>query len=515
MEQQTSKITVLNTLPPEPEKQKLGTYEILVPKVYADLFRPIEIRKFILASGRISGKTSILVSLIYTTLEAYPNFDIVLLQATTTEIKSSIINELREFYENKGFDVGDKPSNTIYIPKSNDSITIQDGRHKGGIYIYPITDSNGGQRTRGIKLKNPCSLVLFEEAQKNRNRNVVEQAIATFVRQSVDKRKYPDFVGTKIIIAGNNETAGHWFTTWVNEKRKDKSFEVIYANCYDIWKLLNKDTQDYILQFKKVNYGEYKRQFLGDTNAVDSDVVFPQFVPKKDYLLQKDIPLQDIIRVIIGIDHATANDTYTVIPLAILEDGTCQTLQICYDDPKESGRSISPVEQCQLLDKFLEWLDEYYGFSETQVRLDISCDGAASAFIAQLRHTKRTSRNKIWKYITIHSFTKKKKKFNIHIIQNALAYGVLKILNEGVYSWNGRKNTHRLRKELQALRYNAMRKLDPTIPNDFTDGLEYAVVPYYTNCYNLSFPVRRNEKNKLKEMRDYISMEERTLRHGR
>jgi hypothetical protein len=165
----------------EPEKDKLGTYEIKVPKVYAPLFTEQEVRKFVLASGRISGKTSILVSLVYTTIEAFPNFDIVIAQATTAEIKNSIINEIREFYVNKGFDVGEKPSNIIQIPKSNDKVIINDGKHKGGIYIFPITDSNGGQRTRGIKLKNPCSLVLFEEVQKNKNRAVVDNAIATLV----------------------------------------------------------------------------------------------------------------------------------------------------------------------------------------------------------------------------------------------------------------------------------------------------------------------------------------------
>lgn len=488
-----------------PKHEELGKYEIQVPKVYAPLFVEEKIRKFVLSSGRISGKTSILVSLIYVTINAYPNFDIVVLQATASEIKDSIINEIRQYYENKGFDVGDKPSNDIYIPKSNEFIQINDGQHKGKIYFYPITDSKGGQRTRGIKTENPISLVLFEEVQKNKDSNVVDQAIATFVRQSVDKAKYPSFTGTKIVVAGNNETVGHWFTSWVKKKKNDTTWKVIYANYIDIWGLLNEDTQEYILQYKKVNYSEYKRMFLGDTSSVASDVVFPQFVAKKDYLLidkmNEVVGSQRIIRVILGLDHATANDKFCAVPVAILEDGTCEVLEILVDNPRVTGRVLSPEEQCSMLDRYLELMEDKYGFAHCQTPITISADGASAPFIAQLRHTKRTSGNKlIWRNIQICSFTKKKKEFNLAIIKNAFAYGIVKILNEGRYNIFGQKNMHYLCHELQAQRYKNG-KLDPSIPNDTTDALEYGLVPYYTNCYNLSFPVRMSDKNKLKEMR--------------
>lgn len=489
----------------QPKHEELGKYDIQVPKVYAPLFIDDEHKKFALFSGRISGKTSILVSLIHVTINAFPNFDIVVLQATAAEIKSSIINEIRQFYENKGFEVGDKPQAQIYIPKSNEFVQFNDGLHKGKIFFYPITDSKGGQRTRGIKTKNPISLVLFEEVQKNKDSNVVDQAIATFVRQSVDKAKYPSFKGTKIVVVGNSETIGHWFTDWVNKKRKDTTWLCIYANCYDIWGLLNDDTKEYILQYKKVNYSEYKRMFLGDTSSVSSDVVFPQFVPQKDYLLidkmNEVVGKQRILRIILGIDHATANDKFCAVPVAILEDGTCEVLEVLVDNPKTTGRVLSPEEQCALLDKYLELMEDKYGFAYNQTPITISADGASAPFIAQLRHTKRTSHNKeIWRNIQICSFTKKKKEYNMAIIKNAFAYGVVKILNEGKYNIFGQKNMHYLSHELVAQRYKNGR-LDPSIPNDTTDALEYALVPYYTNCYNLSFPVRVSEKNKLKEMR--------------
>ena len=55
--------------------------------------------------------------------------------------------------------------------------------------------------------------------------------------------------------------------------------------------------------------------------------------------------------------------------------------------------------------------------------------------------------------------------------------------------WNGEQNKHRLAKEIEAQRYKNG-KLDPKIKNDLCDALEYGLVPYYTNCYNLSFPIR-------------------------
>ena len=78
------------------------------------------------------------------------------------------------------------------------------------------------------------------------------------------------------------------------------------------------------------------------------------------------------------------------------------------------------------------------------------------------------------------------------IIKNAFAYNVLIILNEGVYQWNREINKHRLVKEIEKQRYKNGR-LDPAIKNDLVDALEYGLIPYYNNCYNISFPIRKKE----------------------
>lgn len=458
----------------------LSASNFLIPNVYKEIVLD-NYRYFILSSGRISGKTSILVAAWWIFTMKYPDRDIVVLQATATEIKDSIINEISKFLSNSGFDVGSETSNEWYIPKAKDSI-IHRGQ-KGATYFYPITDSKGGQRTRGITSNNKLSLVLFEEAQKNRDANVVEQAVATFIRQ-LDK-------DAKMIIVGNNETIGHWFIDFVNEKRQDPEWCYIYANCYDIWGLLNEQTRSYIENYRKANYIEFRRMFLGDINASTSNVVFPQFTRAENYKRVYEIPEQRITTLIIGIDHATANDTFAVVPVAILEDGTTQTLEICYDDPQETNKTLAPTEQCELLDSFLNFLDEKYGIAYNQLNTVLSVDGQAAPFIAQLRHLKQTSpHKKMWKYIKVMPFTMKKKDVNLGIIKNAFAYKVLTILNEGVKQWNGEQNKHRLAKEIEKQRYKNG-KLDPSIPNDLCDALEYGLIPYYTNCYNLSFPIRK------------------------
>lgn len=463
----------------------LSKDNLIIPDVYKEIFLN-NYRYFILSSGRISGKTSILVAIWWVTINKYRDRDIIMLQATATEIKNSIINEIEKFLVRSGFDVGDEPGNEWYIPKAKDRI-VHKGQ-SGTTYFYPITDSKGGQRSRGLSTSRPISLVLYEEAQKNRDANVVEQSVITFIRQ-LDK-------DAKLIIVGNNETVGHWFIDFVNEKRLDNKWCYIYASCYNIWGLLNKQTQDYIESVKKNNYIEFRRMFLGDINASTNDVVFPQFSRERHYKLAHQLEAHYIVTLIIGVDHATANDTFAIVPVAILDDGTTQTLEVCYNDPEETNMTLAPTEQCDILDEFVKFLDDKYGLIYNRVKVLISVDGASRPFIEQLKHLKKTSKNKeLWGKIDIKGFTTKKKDVNMGIIKNAFAYGVLTILNEGYKMWDGNSNQHRLAKEIERQRYKNG-KLNPAIKNDLCDALEYGLIPYYNNCYNISFPVRMNGNEK-------------------
>lgn len=464
---------------------KVSESTITLPKVYKELVLD-NYQYFILSSGRVSGKSTALVLMWWIAINKYPDDDIMILQATTIEIKDSLINEIEAFLENSGFDVGTDETHEWVIPKSKE-IVYKRGQ-KGKTYFRALADANGGQRTRGIKAKNKLSLVMFEEAQKNKDANSIEQAIATFVRQ-LDK-------GAKMIIVGNNESVGHWFIDFVNEKKLDKNWCYIYACYKDIWSLINKQTQDLIENMAKTNPIEYRRIYLGDIFASTSDVVFPQFSRQKNYKLAKDIdPNRRFMQLIIGIDHATANDTYAIVPVAILDDGTTQTLEVCYDDPKETQRTLSGTEQSEILERFMEFLDKKYGLIANGIKIAISIDGAAATFRKDLMHYINTSNNRqLWRNVRVYGFTQKKKDTNLGVLRNAFHYGVLTILNEGYKNWEGGINEHRLCHEIESQRFKNG-KLDPKIPNDLCDALEYGVIPYYSNCYNISFPVRRQDAN--------------------
>lgn len=481
-----------NNTPVEPQKIYRKLSELTVPSIYAELFQD-NYRYFILPSGRVSGKTSILVMLWWLYFNKYPNKDIVICQSTSTEIKESIINEIFKFLQASGLDVSQTDQNAeFYIPKTNDLIRRR--KQVGETRIFPITDSQGGQRARGVNTKNAISLVLFEEAQRNKDRNVLEQAVVTFIRQ-LDK-------DAKLVVVGNNETRGHWFVDYAEEQKRKSGWCCIYSTYKDIWKLLNKQTQEYIEECKRTNYLEYRRVFLGDIDASTSDVVFPMYDRDKHYLTADKMPRHYIQTIIIGCDHATANDTFTLVPVAIWENGACQTLEVAYDDPQESNRSITNPEQADILDEFLVFLDNKYGLVYNGVNVVVSIDGAASSFIQQVKALKHTSPNKVlWKDVKVCAFTKKRKKYevNLNVIRSAFIYNTLTILNEGKYNWLGKENKHRLDREIVALRFKNG-KLDPSIPNDFCDALEYALVPYYSNCYKLSFPVRKENYDKIRKM---------------
>lgn len=167
------------------DKAGINKDTILIPSVYKEIFLD-NYRYFLLSSGRVSGKTSILVAMWWLYSNKYPDRDIVILQATATEIKDSIINEIEKFLCNSGYEVADNPTAEFYIPRAHDH--IERAGYRGQTFFYPITDSKGGQRSRGINTKNKLSLVLYEEAQKTATLTLSNSRSLRLFDNSINKR---------------------------------------------------------------------------------------------------------------------------------------------------------------------------------------------------------------------------------------------------------------------------------------------------------------------------------------
>lgn len=156
----------------------LSVDNFLVPDVYKEIFYD-NYRYFILSSGRISGKTSILVAIWWVFTNKYPDRDIVVLQATATEIKDSIINEIDKFLRNSGFDVGEEPTCEWYIPNMK-AICINIAPVGVLLFLVDIVDK-----------PMPDSLVIadynhfgfhIQLADKRRNRLLYNNGVLVFLR---------------------------------------------------------------------------------------------------------------------------------------------------------------------------------------------------------------------------------------------------------------------------------------------------------------------------------------------
>ena len=76
------------------------------------------------------------------------------------------------------------------------------------------------------------------------------------------------------------------------------------------------------------------------------------------------------------------------------------------------------------------------------------------------------------------------------MINSAFSNGVLTVVNVDAFS--PQYSNSKLVEQIKALRYMENKKIDPTIPNDCTDALQYAVMMVLMNPYSLTFPERRS-----------------------
>lgn len=434
----------------------------------------------IMYTPRISGKSYFLGELVWLFSNAYPKHDIVVTRANYNSLEDSLYNEIIAFAEYIG--VGD-----FYNPlKSPLRIKTKRGNT---IYFKGIGGADYS-RSKGFKGLKKISLIICDETQQLKDEQSLRQAIATFVR-SIDSE-----IGGKIVLSGNPEMVkAHWWNAYCRKYRYSGEYNFIDANYMDIAKYLSPITLKEIETERKYNPLMYKFLYLGELDELAGGA-YGQFKRDRHYISLKQFQAETIGKghrlcyIIWGGDGAITHDSTGIVPIAVYSDGRAYCLERFYYNPLETGVVLAPSQLTELIIEYVDDLDKRYNIRNDGIGSCFSIDGAAADLIAQLRYN-------INGYHTVKGFTQKNIINNNSVVNNCFSKNMLKVVDFGGYYDYFHKrwvpttaDTEPLVYQLESVIWKNY-KLDPAIPNDYTDALTYGANMYFNNPDNLYLPKRQ------------------------
>lgn len=431
-------------------------------------------------SPRISGKSYALGQTVYLFANNYPKHDIVITRANYNSLEDSLYNEILSFATSIGEE--------FFYMAYRSPLRIKT-RLGNTIYFKGIGGADYS-RSKGFKGQNPISLIICDETQQLKDEQSLLQAIATFIR-SVDAN-----INSKIILAGNPEMVkAHWWNAFCRKHRFAGEYEFIDANYLSIKKYLSPVTLKEIDIERRTNPLMYKFLYLGELDELAGGA-YGQFKRDRHYISveqwRKETAGQYIAYIIWGGDGAITHDSTGICPIAVMSDGRGYVLERFYYDPLKTGIVLAPSQLAELIIEYVEDLNKKYHIIEDGVGSYFAIDCAAADLIMQLRY-------QINGYHTVKGFTKKNIINNNAVVNNCFARNMIKIVDFGGYKdyyakrWVATDaDTEPLVYQLESVTWKDY-KLDPAIPNDYTDALTYGVNMYFNNPDNLWLPERKGE----------------------
>lgn len=435
----------------------------------------------IMYSPRISGKSYALGQLVYVYSNNYPKHDIVVTRANYNSLEDSLYNEIIAFAESIG--------QQDYYQALKSPLRI---KAKGGCTIY--FKGIGGadySRSKGFKGMNPLSLIILDEAQQLKDEQSLRQAIATFVR-SIDGS-----IKSRIVLAGNPEMVkAHWWNAYCRKYRYAGVYEFIDANYLCIKKYLSKITIDEIETERKYNPLMYKFLYLGELDELAGGA-YGQFKRDRHYISKEQWTKETIGSnsrleyIIWGGDGAITHDSTGIVPIAVYSDGRAYCLERFYYNPLETGVVLAPSQITELIIEYVNYMDNRYNIINDGIGSYFAIDCAAADLVTQLRYN-------INGYHIVKGFTQKNVIKNNSVVNNCFAKNMLKVIDfGGYYDFYAKRwvpttaDTEPLVYQLESVTWKNY-KLDPAIPNDYTDALTYGANMYFNNPENLWLPERKN-----------------------
>ena len=433
----------------------------------------------IMYSPRISGKSFALGQMVYIYSNIYPHHDIVVTRANYNSLEDSLYNEILSFAD----DIG---QSDYYIPlRSPLKIKTRNGNT---IYFKGIGGSDYS-RSKGFKNRNnKISLIICDETQQLKDEQSLQQAKATFVR-SLDSD-----IKSKIVFAGNPEQVkAHWWNAFCRKYRYEGVYEFIDANYLSIYKYLSPITREEIETERKYNPLMYKFLYLGELDDLAGGA-YAQFKRERHYISveqwHEETKGERLAYMIWGGDGAITHDSTGIVPIAVYSNGRAYVLERFYYDPQKTGIILAPSQITDMIVEYVEKMCERYEIYSENVGSYFAIDCAAADLVTQLRYQLNG-------YHIVKGFTKKNIINNNAVVNNCFAKNMLKIVDFGGYNdFYARKwvattaDTEPLIYQLESEEWKDY-KLDPAIPNDYTDALTYGANVYFNNPDNLYLPERK------------------------
>lgn len=467
--------------------------EIEVPKIYEPSFNDLQdnwCKKNLWYSPRTSWKSSGLGRIILLYYNLFPNYDVCIGVDSLTNAGEGVLSEFQAFIESEGLN-----NNQEWITSSK---CIYKKGHRNQIRVYSVqtTERNNVNTTKGKKLIRPISLFIMDEVQKLHNKEILLNCLSTFLRQMKAGH-------SKVILAGNPDRASMWFDDFYKAKLKDPEWTVLKPTYRDIIEWIPQALLHEILDLKKNDPIAYRQIYEGDLDAAGWETVFHSFIEHKCYIDRRVLLETDrrlgmgafINAIIIGVDDAESQDAIAATMLTVHNNGMLRAQESFYLSCKEQPVKPALTERCAMIIQFLDYINAHFNQEHT-IPIIFSFD-CASGMYRQMEVIASTDKNYLrWRNVRLFAYKDKgqgsntmTKEQQLDMINASFANGVLTVVN--VDKFSPQYSNKKLIEQIKALRLLDNKKIDPTIPNDCTDALQYAVMMVLRNPYSLTFPERK------------------------
>lgn len=454
----------------------------------AEVYQPIftgSYNDIILKSGRDGGKSKTAYILAGTQAAQRPNEDIVIARASYGSISDSAYNEVCEV-------IDDIPAFADKFIKRKSPLRIV--RKDGGTNIYFIGVGGSKDRTKGIKPIHKVSLLILEEAQEIKSRELYDQTLASLRRRFGEDCKV-------ITIFNPPAQELHWINVWAKQKEMDKDYLVIHSTWRDIAMFLQDRDIKEILKIRKENKTYYDYMYGGIPSGAEGSV-YPMFrkdlhvISAKDFDFVLESSNIRPVGMVIGGDGAVNRDATAFVPILLLSNGQGVVGQIFYHNPKTSG--VLGYHQL-VQDNLQRWFDDVCARFRLGTRQELMqhptmralpiwmrIDSAAPDLIQECRFffSGRADVGPIQKHHVIEM---------VGVGQSAIANNNLIIIDYGGYydyqlnKWVQKEN-NLLAEQLNMLIWNERQdNYDPIVPNDVADAWTYGNYFWFSNQENIQY----------------------------